>query len=96
MGNIYHKWNGTVLTITSDSGTSSVDLKGEKGDDGCRGPQGATGFTIGANGEIDTSGFATQQYVDEEVNRVASNLGNLRFSVTNEGLLHIEKIESEE
>lgn len=29
---ITHSWNGTVLTITSDSGTSSVDLKGDKGD----------------------------------------------------------------
>jgi len=31
-GGITHSWNGTVLTITSDSGTSSVDLKGDKGD----------------------------------------------------------------
>lgn len=29
-----HQWNGTVLTITSASGTTSVDLKGEKGDSG--------------------------------------------------------------
>lgn len=29
---ITHSWNGTVLTITSKSGTSSADLKGEKGD----------------------------------------------------------------
>ena len=28
-----HEWNGTVLTITSASGTSSADLKGDKGDD---------------------------------------------------------------
>ena len=27
-----HSWNGTTLTITSASGTSSADLKGEKGD----------------------------------------------------------------
>jgi hypothetical protein len=27
-----HSWNGTVLTITSASGTSSANLKGEKGD----------------------------------------------------------------
>lgn len=27
-----HEWNGTVLSITSASGTSSADLKGEKGD----------------------------------------------------------------
>lgn len=29
-----HKWNGTVLYITSASGTSSADLKGEKGNPG--------------------------------------------------------------
>lgn len=42
-GTIEHSWNGTVLTITSDSGTSSMDLKG---DTGVRGPQGAPGITI--------------------------------------------------
>ena len=40
MGEIYHSWNGTVLTITSDSGTSSADLKGDMG---IRGPQGVAG-----------------------------------------------------
>lgn len=40
---ITHKWNGTILTITSDSGSSSMDLKGEKGDDGARGAQGSKG-----------------------------------------------------
>lgn len=29
-----HKWDGTVLTITSASGTSSADLKGKQGDPG--------------------------------------------------------------
>lgn len=29
-----HSWNGTVLTVTSASGTSSADLKGETGEDG--------------------------------------------------------------
>ena len=32
-----HSWNGTVLTITSASGTSSADLKGAKGDTPVRG-----------------------------------------------------------
>ena len=31
---ITHSWDGTVLNITSASGTSSADLKGEKGDAG--------------------------------------------------------------
>lgn len=39
-GNITHSWNGTVLTITSDSGTSSMDLGGKTG---IRGPQGPAG-----------------------------------------------------
>ena len=29
-----HEWNGTTLIITSASGTSSADLKGEKGESG--------------------------------------------------------------
>jgi hypothetical protein len=43
MSGITHEWNGTILTITSDSGTSSMDLKGDKGDDGIRGAQGYPG-----------------------------------------------------
>lgn len=42
-GTITHEWDGTTLIITSDSGTSSMDLKGEKGDMGVRGAQGAQG-----------------------------------------------------
>ena len=42
-GSITHSWNGTVLTITSDSGTSSADLKGTKGDTGARGVRGLAG-----------------------------------------------------
>ena len=38
-----HSWNGTVLTITSASGTSSADLKGAKGDQGEKGADGAKG-----------------------------------------------------
>lgn len=32
-----HSWNGTTLTITSASGTSSANLKGEAGDNGADG-----------------------------------------------------------
>ena len=52
-GTITHKWNGTVLTITSDSGTSSADLKGAKGDDGARGAQGVAGDTRAVAPTID-------------------------------------------
>lgn len=37
---VTHQWNGTTLEVTSASGTSSADLKG---DTGATGPQGETG-----------------------------------------------------
>lgn len=42
-GTITHSWDGTILTVTSDSGTSSADLKGTTGDTGPRGPRGLKG-----------------------------------------------------
>lgn len=50
-GQIFHEWNGTVLTVTSDSGTSSCDLKGSTGDMGIRGPQGPVSTTPGPDGK---------------------------------------------
>ena len=38
-----HEWNGTTLTITSASGTSSANLKGEPGRDGIDGAPGKDG-----------------------------------------------------
>lgn len=43
MAGITHYWDGTVLYITTDSGTTGVDLKGAKGDVGVRGAQGEKG-----------------------------------------------------
>ena len=47
---IEHRWEGTRLFITSDSGTSSCDLKGATGDMGPRGPQGKPGVTYNDEG----------------------------------------------
>ena len=64
MSGITHEWNGTVLSITSDSGTTSCDLKGAKGDDGCRGPQGFAGkdgedkYQIHIGAEVPISPYA--------------------------------------
>ena len=66
-GTITHSWNGTVLTITSDSGTSSCDLKGDKGDDGARGAQGACGLVVDANGTTISAGV-TEERVTEMIN----------------------------
>lgn len=50
-----HSWDGTVLTITSASGTSSADLKGPQGDKGNTGPKGDKGDT-GAAGKDGANG----------------------------------------
>ena len=53
-----HSWNGTVLTVTSASGTSSADLRGPQGIQGIQGatgPQGETG-PQGIQGETGATG----------------------------------------
>ena len=70
-GTITHSWDGTILTITSDSGTSSMDLKGGTGDTGPRGPQGAAGVTIGSGGSVDLTGYATEEYVNNAIENAA-------------------------
>ena len=59
-GTITHKWQGTTLVITSDSGTSACDLKGSQGDIGVRGPQGVAG----RNGQDGTITF--EELTDEQ------------------------------
>jgi hypothetical protein len=53
-----HSWNGTVLTVTSASGTSSADLKGEPGKDGSAGSPGADGVSptvaVSKSGKVTT------------------------------------------
>ena len=68
-GTITHSWNGTVLTVTSDSGTSSADLAGTMGP---RGPQGPAGVIINGSGTIDMSGYATEKWVNEKIAEVNS------------------------
>lgn len=55
-----HKWNGTVLTVTSASGSSSADLKGEKGDTGPQGAKGDTG-PQGPKGDTGPQGLQGEQ-----------------------------------
>lgn len=72
-GEIKHSWNGTILTITSDSGTSSMDLQGRKGDDGIRGPQGPAGIIVNADGTPAFEGLATEAYVEERLKAFEEN-----------------------
>ena len=71
-----HSWDGTVLTVTSASGTSSADLQGPQGEQGETGPAGADGTTFTpaspltlSDGilSIDLSSYATKQYVDDAI-----------------------------
>ena len=73
-GTITHSWTGTVLTITSDSGTSSADLKGATGNTGTRGPQGPAGVVLngdgttgGSGGTVDLSNYYTKAQVDAKI-----------------------------
>ena len=73
-GEIFHSWTGTVLTITSDSGTSSADLKGATGNTGTRGPQGPAGVVLngdgstgGSGGTVDLSNYYTKAQVDAKI-----------------------------
>ena len=72
MSEIRHEWTGSVLTITSDSGTSAADLKGPKGDTGPRGPQGPAGIILDEEGnvKVDLSKYYTSDEVDAKLENV--------------------------
>ena len=86
-GMITHSWNGTILTITSDSGTSSMDLKGGQGDIGPRGAQGPAGIIINPDGTINFNGYATETYVDQKIAEVEMSDANLENYYTKEETL---------
>lgn len=76
MSGITHEWSGSILTVTSDSGTTSADLKGPKGDTGPRGPQGPAGVIYDATGRVvvDLDPYATIEYVDAALENVDVDL----------------------
>lgn len=68
-GAITHRWDGTTLIVTSDSGTSACDLKGDKGDMGVRGVQGAAGVLTDPTGTIiaDANKYYQKEEVDDAI-----------------------------
>lgn len=64
-----HSWDGTVLTVTSASGSSSVDLKGEQGNDGKSPVKGVDYWTFDDKAEIIDSVIAAIP-ADEEKSQV--------------------------
>ena len=76
-----HQWNGTTLEITSASGTSSADLKGDKGDTGAQG--------VGIASTSVTEDGLIINYSDGSV----TNLGKLSFTMDANGNLYYEIIQ---
>ena len=74
---VTHVWDGTVLTVTSASGTSSADLKGERGVPGPQGPVGATGpqGPVGATGPQGPKGDTGDQGPRGETGTAGENGG---------------------
>lgn len=75
-GTITHSWDGTVLTVTSDSGSSSMDLKGSAGPIGPRGPQGAPGVSVGGSGgvTVDLSNYYTKDETDNAIQTAINDI----------------------
>lgn len=65
-----HIWNGTTLTVTSASGTSSANLKGDKGDTG------ADGYSPvrGTDYWTDTDKAEIQAYIDSAIQAALANI----------------------
>lgn len=62
--------NNKVLTLIDETGSSAVDLSSIKGDDGARGPQGPAGVIVTTDGTIDMSGYATETWVTEQIEKI--------------------------
>lgn len=97
---VTHQWDGSVLTITSASGTSSADLRGPQGPEGKQGPQGPEG-QAGKDAPQDAVRYGVQA-LDEaqqaiardnigaasavELRRVKDDISNLRFGDPYDGV----------
>lgn len=62
-----HSWDGTILTVTSASGTSSAELKGEQGERGVSGVYVGDGdMPLGYNVQVIVNGEASVGYPTAE------------------------------
>lgn len=79
MSEIKHQWNGSILTVISDSGASSADLIGPPGQTGPRGPQGPAGVIYDQDGDLvlDMSDYYSKTEVDD---LIASEGGTVDLS----------------
>ena len=99
---VTHSWNGSILTVTSASGTNSVDLKGPKGNTGATGPKGDKGDTGSAGksayASAQTGGFTgTESEFNAALSQLPAHLNqtfvtsdtSMRLSVNESGGLRI-------
>ena len=70
-----HRWDGTILTISSASGTSSADLKGRTGDKGDKGEKGEKGEK-GDKGDP----FTYEDFTEEQIAALRQDRGCLFYS----------------
>lgn len=63
---VTHLWNGTTLTVISASGTSSANLKGDKGDQGIQGPKGDSPVR-GTDYWTDADKTEIKSYIDDAI-----------------------------
>ncbi len=87
-GTISHSWNGTVLTVTSDSGTSSADLKGDTGIRGAQGAKGEQykpkyGVDYFTTQEINSFMNQVEEYVDANAAPSGYGLGSISSDIKN-------------
>ena len=71
-----HYWDGTTLVVTSASGTSSADLKGEKGDRGEAGGSEANQVTI-----IDSRDYYASDTVEGALQEIGDTLAGITLAV---------------
>ena len=97
-GEIKHEWSGTILTVISDSGASSADLKGEKGDRGPRGPQGPAGLLLDEQGnvKVDLSPYDTSAEVDAKIEAAVGNVDLSKYATKAYVIESVENIDLDE
>jgi hypothetical protein len=82
-----HSWNGTVLTLTSASGTSSIDLKGEPGSAGKDGENGDDGKS--AYEYAQSSGYLGTESEFAEILANALDKRKIGLGLHTDGLLYL-------
>ena len=69
--------NGTILTLTINGESASIDLGCVQGECGVRGPQGPAGGVITDTGALDLSGYYSREEANEDVGNIEKALDEI-------------------